>query len=91
MSPSMNDGNVQRVPYLLPYFYGNTTVFNPQPPSFFTRGEPRQKGRARFALGIPSGLSKFGNGAHCVTPYSPYSDDVVYMHTFTLVVYGKFA
>ena len=86
-----NDGNVQRVPYLLSYFCGSTTVFNPQPPSFFTQGEPCQKGWAGFALGIPLGLSKFGNSAHCVTMYSPYSGDTVYMHTFTPAGYGKFA
>ena len=40
----MNDGNVQRVPYLLPYLYGTMTIFNLPPPSFFTQGEPHQKG-----------------------------------------------
>ena len=57
---------------------------------FFTQEEPCQKGWARFALVILSVPRKFGNGAHRVTPYSPCSDKLVYIHTLKHTVYGRF-
>ena len=58
---------------------------------FFTEEEPCQKGWAVCALGLPLRANKFGNGAHHVTPYSLYFGEIVYMHIFTPIVYGKFA
>ena len=52
-------------------------------------GRTTPEGVNGVALGIPSGLSKFGNGARRVTTCSPYSGDTVYMHTFMPAGYGK--
>ena len=58
---------------------------------YFIEEEPRQKGGVACALGIALSPNKFDNGGRRVTPYSPYSLETVYMHTFIPAIYGKFA
>ena len=57
---------------------------------YFIEEERRLKGGVACALGVASPPNKFDNGGRRVTPYSPYSLETVYMHTFIPVVYGKF-
>ena len=52
--------------------------------------ERRLKGGVACALGVTSPPNEFDNGGRRVTPYSPYSLETVYMHTFIPAVYGKF-
>ena len=52
--------------------------------------ERRLKGGVACTLGVASPPNEFDNGSRRVTPYLPYSLETVYMHTFILVVYGKF-
>ena len=57
---------------------------------YFIEEERRLKGGVACALGVASPPNKFDNGGRRVTPYSPYSLETVYMHTFILARYGKF-
>ena len=52
--------------------------------------ERRLKGGVACALGVASPPNEFDNGGHRKMPYSPYSLETVYMHTFIPAVYGKF-
>ena len=58
---------------------------------YFIEEEPRQKGGVACELGVALPPNKFDNGGRRMTPYSPYSLETVYMHTFIPAVYGKFA